>query len=144
MDLKPFQHDLQNGMTIHDACLKHGLSFQEAFHRLHYKVNNNVPVKNPYRRKETIKRDERYCPSQYIQCRNGRYYLRKNCPTKSKNSKKNTKTFTFGTYSSLEDAERMREALEKDGWHQKHVDRICKELGVVRCECSWGPKGRYH
>ena len=126
-----FQSDLKNGMTLTDALTKHGLTLEKAFNILHYipKKKQIIPNKKKHKRKPKT-----YTPTHYIQCRNGRYYLRKHAHGKGR---------AFGTYSTLEDAIRMREALKLDGWHQTHVDRLCDELGIIRCRTR-GKKVRYH
>ena len=130
MSIKEFQTDLQNGMTLELALQKHHTNLKTAFDKLHYKVNKNPPLNNKYRKKASKKRDKRYCPSQYIQCRNNHYYLRKCLSTKAKGRTK--KTVQFGTYSSLEDAITVREAMKLDGWHITHLDQVCQELNIRR------------
>lgn len=132
MDITQFQNDLQSGMTLENALTKHNISLAEAFTRLHYKVNQKTPNK----RKRNIKR---YNASQYIQARDGKYYLRKTVQTT-----KGRTTLLFGTYNTLEDAIRMREALKEDGWHQRHVDSICQRLHIERCKPKRKPTARYH
>ena len=126
-----FQHDINNGLTLTEALTKHGLNFKETFEYFRKKQWKEQKTK-PKRKPESA--------SQYIQKRNGHYYLRKNVYIPRH---KKSVTRMFGTYKTLEDAERMREALKKDGWHVTHVDRICRELGIERCTYH-NTRARYH
>ena len=119
MTLAEFQFDLSHGMTINDALIKHNLTLGEAFNQLH---------KENYKKRKPPARD----PSLKYITRNkadGKYYIRK---SKSKNG--SNKTLRFGTYATLSDAKRMRDALMENGWQQKSVNQLCKELGVTRCD----------
>jgi hypothetical protein len=127
MSIKAFQRDLQKGMTLHDALQKHQLTLKEAFQQ----------AEKPIKHKGT---PETYHASQYIQYRDGHYYLRKNVFSKSKGR---PVTRMFGTYTTLEDAVKMREAQKKIGWKVTHVDRLCEELGIKRCT-YWNNRVRYH
>jgi hypothetical protein len=119
-----FRKDLQQGMTIHDALTKHGITFQDAFQQLHkYK---RTPEKKTY---------TQIGVSQYILTVDNRYAIRKNI---------NGKTRMFGTYDCLEDAVLVRDELIRDGWHQTHVDSICERLGVQRRTGYPNEKVRYH
>ena len=122
MDIKSFQHDLKNGMSIDEACQIYNITLKQAFDQLHIKKQPN---------KVKPQSNRRYCPTHYIQHWKGRYYLRKCIPVIEKGKPRN-KTVQFGTYSSLEDAIKVREAMKEDGWHIKHLPRICNELNIRR------------
>ena len=47
MNIREFQDDLNNGMTIEDACRKHKVSFKRAFEILHFKDTNQDKRKRP-------------------------------------------------------------------------------------------------
>ena len=110
MNPKVIQEDLRNGNSIDETLKKHNTNLMQVFKKLHgYHKNSNKtrPV----------------TPSHYIQQQGDTFAVRKSV---------NGKTKLFGMYDSLEDAIKVREALKDDGWHQRHVDRICEELGIVR------------
>lgn len=134
-NLKLFQVDLNNGMSIEEALKKYNLTFKDAFQQLHFNKHLQHEKKQRYKRKNPIKH-------QYIQERKGKYYLRKSKKC-IRNGEKRHVMLTFGTYKTLEDAQRMREALKKDGWHQRHVQRICDELGIKRSNDPRGSRTRY-
>lgn len=59
----------------------------------------------------------------YIEKRGVNYYIKK---------KKHRSTYYYGIYSTLKDAQLVRDELIMTGWKQKKVDSICKKLGVNR------------
>ena len=118
--LTEFQKDLRT-LTLDEALTKHGLTLKEAFTTLHHQLLYSK--KKP--QKPLI---------QYIQETNGRYYVKKQV---------NGKVRTFGTYTTLTDAKRLRDHCIKHGWKQKQVDNYCKELGIKR-ETHPLNKARYH
>ena len=120
-------------MSIKEALQKHNLTFKEACDTLSYR--NTCKERGRGKQREE---KEWHRADTYIQSRNGHYYVRKCVPTK-----KGARTLTFGAYSSLRDAQMMRDALIKDGWHRTHVDRICEELNIVRRK-GLKSKVRYH
>ena len=122
--LQAFQNDLQDGMTIEDACTKHQISFK-------YACDNMGKI---YKKKILPKKASCTFASEYIQTRNGKYFLRKYL---------NGSTKMFGTYNSLSDAVRMREHCKEYGWKQSKVDEYCQELGIERVISSKS-KVRYH
>lgn len=131
IDIIGFQQDLLDGMTINDACLKHEISFKEAVMLAHGQPSRKT-------KKVRHKKNHRgvtVSPAQYIYIRNNTYAVRKSVNGKMK---------MFGTYNSMEDAIRMRDALKADGWHQTHVDRICEKLGIERRNGHFNCKVRYH
>lgn len=120
--LTEFQTDLRNGMTIHDALIKHNLTFKQAVENI-YKPHTQQKTPHPTNEK-------------YIAYRDGHYYLRKY-------SRK--KTRMFGTYHTLEDAVKVRDHCIKYGWKQHSIDKYCQELGVKRCiHPKKGKNRRYH
>ena len=128
--LKAFQIDLQNGMSINEACRKHNVSFKYAcdnIGKLHKR-----PVK-PRNSSSTY-------AGEYIQERNGKYFVRKYVPSCKR---KKSSTVMFGTYNSLEDAIKIREHCKKHGWKKRSIDKYCEELGIERVISSKS-KARYH
>lgn len=122
--------DLQNGIGLEEALIKNQTNLKEAFEKLKHK-------KQPRPKKKKLQEP-------YIQYRQGKYYVRK-AKKAQRNKEKRWVNVMFGTYHTLEDAKRMREALKEDGWHQTHVDEICERLGITRAENPhYTHKVRYH
>ena len=128
--LRQFQWDLQDGMSIEDACRKHQISFKEAC--------DNMP--KIQKKKIKPRNTSPTYASEYIQERNGKYFVRKYVPS---TKQKKSSTVMFGTYNSLEDAIKMREHCKKHGWKKLSVDKYCQELGIERVISSKS-KTRYH
>ena len=116
--LVEFQKDLQNGLTIDEACSKHDVNFGEAVLGL-----------NPLQKKKKRNGRKMVCstPAKYIFQRDDTFTVRKNVKRK---------TMVFGTYSSLEDAVKVRDELIRIGWKQRSVDSICERLGICRRQGS--------
>ena len=117
--LTQFQEDLKT-MTLDEALTHHNLTLKEAFTTLHHKLI--------YTKKKPNKK------LQYIQATNGRYYVKKHV---------NGKVRSFGTYTTYNDAKRLRDHCIKHGWKQTRVDQYCKELGITRVSHPLN-KARYH
>lgn len=103
--------DLIEGLSIEEALDKYDLSFKDAV---------NVLTKSRSKKKKTPKT---YFAGRYIQKSGNYYYLRKTV---------NGTTKLFGSYNSLEDAEKVRDYCIKHGWYRTRIDAICKKLGVER------------
>ena len=101
---KAITEDLQNGMGLEECLIKHETNLQTLFS------------------KELIPRDYSE-ETRYIEKKGNRFYIKK---------KIGNKTPHFGIYSSLEDAQLVRDKLICTGWKQNQVDNICKEVGVNR------------
>lgn len=108
VDIETFRKDLKV-MTLEETLIKHNVSFQEAVQVMPRKFSKKKV-------KKKLKNSGRY-----IQERDGKYYLRKWVTDK---------TLHFGTYSSLEDAQKMRELCQERGWIQEKVLDYCNELGI--------------
>lgn len=117
--LLEFQKDLQAGMSIQKACEKHQVTFKYACDAL---LKQGVKKKKP---KKPRKKITKSTGELYIQQRNDHFYLRKLIRGKIR---------MFGTYKSLEDAVRMREYCNENGWKQKSIDKYCEILGIERCK----------
>lgn len=99
---KEITQELQSGMGLEECLIKHNTNLKKLFEM----------ESNPF--EEVM---------QYIEKRGKNYYIKK---------KILSKTYFFGIYSTLEDAQRVRDKLILSGWKQCKVDSICKELGVER------------
>ena len=118
MNIREFQQDLNQGMTIEDACRKHKVTFKRAFEILHYKDVNKDKIKRPTPRRPLGNTGEPYI--RYDE-KSGTYMLRK---------KVNKKFTYFGRYKTLEDAVQVRDYMMTHGWYKHRLDSIRKELGV--------------
>ena len=116
---KKFQEDLQNGMSIEDACTKHQISFKEAFENMerpHIRGHRTVSQMKTQRKSRS--------GEQYIQRIKKRYCIYR---------KINGKHMYFGAYSTLRDAVKIRDCLVKEGWCPDKLDDYCRACGVERC-----------
>ena len=129
------REDLKNGMSIEEGLIKHGLSFEDAVYLLQFKQDTDKHPKTVMVHKKKKRFNYVKSHEEYIMQRGDTYCVRKTIKKKTR---------MFGTYNSLEDAVRMRDALKLDGWHQTHVDRLCEELGIVRRKGHPASKVRYH
>ena len=113
---KKFQEDLQNGMSIEDACTKHQISFKEAFE------NMERPQCRGYKTVAQMKTRTRKTKTgqQYITKIKKRYCIYKN-------------RSYFGSYSSLRDAVKIRDYCNQHGWFIEKLDQYCRECNVERC-----------
>ena len=109
-NIQKIQKDLQNGMSINDACRKYNISFKV--------LCNIMPRSHPKQKKEPPKVESRTLEPKITQ-RKDSYYVRHGRDM-------------YGTYSSLEDAIRMRDYCEKHGWSKNQLDNYCRILGITR------------
>lgn len=112
--MSDFQNDLKTGMTLTEALQKHNITLYDAFTTLH---------KQHDKRKKQNKTKQKPHSKKFIYNHYGNYQIRKTSNGKGK---------AYGTYRKLYEAKQVRDALIVDGWHQNHVDSICRELGVKR------------
>lgn len=98
--------DLRNGMGLEECLIKHNTNLKTLF--------NNTP---------SLIASTRTDEHQYIQKRGCNYYIKK---------KIMNKTYFYGIYRTLKDAQLVRDQLIHTGWKQNKVDSICKELNVHR------------
>lgn len=108
-----FQKDLQDGMTLAEALEKHNLTLRQAFNTLHFSQPPK-PITYP--------RDYNRTVDYYIFKRKRTYSIRKQI---------NDKQCTFGSYSTLEDAQKVRDYLIAHHW-KTPVDEACRILKVKR------------
>ncbi len=95
--------DLRNGMGLEECLIKHNTNLKSLLYRPYY--------------------DKYSTESKYIERRGQNYYIKK---------KIKKKTYYFGIYSTLEDAQIVRDQLIRVGWEQNKVNIICEELGIQR------------
>ena len=112
MTLTEFQQDLRDGMTIHDALVKHELTFNEAVRYLHGYVK-------PKQKRNT--RRKTGTGEKYITYNQGKYLIKRRV---------NGKEQYFGRYNTLEDAVKMREYCEEHGWYKHRVKGYREVLGI--------------
>lgn len=114
MNIREFQRDLNNGMSIADACSKHKVTFKRAFEILQYKDINKRKYRN-------IKGG--YTGETYIRYdpKSRTYMLRKTV---------NKKFTYFGRYKTLRDAMNVRDYLMVNGWSKTNLNKVRKELNV--------------
>lgn len=97
--------DLQNGMGLDECLKKHNTNLKTL-------LESNYPSRGVI--------DEE---TKYIEKRGLSFYIKK---------KIKSKTYYFGGYDCLEDAQKVRDELIFIGWKQNQVDNICKQLNVTR------------
>lgn len=115
-----FQQDLRNGLTVEEACTKYNIPFNYVFKNME-RINKRQGPNDPQLK--------------YITKRSGHFSVRKTVKGKQ---------IVFGTYSTLEEAIKIREYCEKHGWIKSNIDEYCKILGIERCSNLFGRQGRYH
>ena len=99
---KEITRDLQSGMSLEETLIKHNTNLKILFQK---------------------EKEGFYEVMKYIEKRGNHYYIKK---------KIMNRTYYFGTYATLEDAQRVRDQLMLCDWKQNQVDRICRGLGVER------------
>ena len=115
MGIREFQEDLREGMSLEQALKTHNLTFQQALERCP-KPTNFDKRKPTKKHKKTIRR-----AGKYIQQRGKRFYLRKNVKGKM---------LGFGSYETLNDAEKVRDFLMDNGWNEIKVREACKKYRI--------------
>lgn len=104
-------------MGLEDALIKHNLTLLEAFDMVHKPITKKAQKKKYQKKNIYISVDEN------ISKRGDGYHLRKRI---------HGKTIWGGSYSSLEDAQKVKEFLNAHGWNIVKVNQACKELGIKR------------
>ena len=95
--------------SIEETCTQHNIKFIDLFNLCH----------EVYPRPQIVKGGENM-------------YLSRNGGAVSIKKKVNGRHDYFGTYSSIEDARKVRDKLAECDWDKNRLSDICKELGVVR------------
>lgn len=98
--------DLQNGMGLEECLIKHGTNLKTLF-------------SNGYSGYPKVSNEK----TKYIEKRGRNYYIKK---------KIINKTYYYGIYSTLKDAQLVRDELIRTGWKQNQVNNICEKVGVKR------------
>ena len=101
---KEITEDLRSGMGLEECLIKHNTNLK------------SLLSKSSLGRQH----DEE---NKYIERRRDKFYIKKSI---------GSKTLFFGIYSSLKDAQLVRDRLILTGWKQNQVDKICKQLRVTR------------
>ena len=131
MTIFDFQNDLKNGMSISEALQKHNLTFKKAFNMLSH-TSVGRPPKPRSEKRRVAKTGEKYIGSH----ESGSYFIRRLI---------DGEWTAFGSYSTLEDAIKIRDMCIKHGWVQSNVDEYCRQAKVIRRWDTKKPeKVRYH
>lgn len=97
--------DLRNGMGLEECLIKHNTNLKTLLHREYPdSINSSSETK-------------------YIEKRGKHFHIKK---------KINKKTYYYGIYATLHDAQLVRDQLIRNGWEQNKVDSICKKVDVER------------
>ena len=112
--LVEFRKDLRNGVGLWDCLTKYNLTLKQAMDGMD-KPNTKVRKYGKYYPKN-IKRRYIYKIGRY-------YFIQKSV---------NGHTANYGTYSTLEDAEKVRDYFVEHGWNHKRIDEVCRIVGVER------------
>jgi hypothetical protein len=110
--LSDFQEDLRNGAGLWDCLNKYNLTLKQAFDRMHKPITKSMRGAKP-----------KNINSKYIYRIGGYYVLQKSI---------NGCTGNFGTYNTLNDAEKVRDYFIEYGWNHKKIDKVCSIVGVER------------
>lgn len=97
--------DLRAGMGLEECLIKHKTNLKTLFDREYPDV---------------IRCDPKL---KYIEKRSKNFHIKK---------KINKKTYYYGIYATLEDAQLVRDELICTGWKQNQVNNICEKVGVKR------------
>lgn len=97
--------DLRAGMGLEECLIKHNTNLKTLLHREYPdSINSSSETK-------------------YIEKRGKHYHIKK---------KIKKKTYYYGIYPTLEDAQKVRDQLIRTGWKQNQVNNICEKVGVKR------------
>jgi len=110
MNPTKIRQQLQNGTTIQEVCTQYHITFKEL-----------CQLFLPGRYSRTT--NESSTGKLYISYDQRRFILRK-------------EGVNYGSYQSLEDAILVRDYMIMNGWYRKRLDKVCRELGVVRGVCK--------
>ena len=116
--MEKFQQDLQNGMTLETALKKYNLTFKEAVEFTH-KPRTRPPKKKKRKKERAVYKKI----DKNISQKNGSFHLRKQI---------NGKSYWGGSYGSLEDAQKVRDFLNENGWNFIRINEACKKYGIER------------
>lgn len=106
VDVLELKQDFKSHLTITEVCMKHKITLGEALCLIQPKYARNQS--SPNRTNE-----------HYIQELNGRFYIRK---------RRRNKIRSYGGYSTLEEAIKVRDKLMNCEWDRSKLEQIKKEV----------------
>ena len=111
INVNELKQDFKSHMSVEEVLIKHKITFKEAIKL----CSKKEPEKPKYKR--------RYEPTgeDYIRKYGRKYVIRRNIKGKQK---------WFGSYKTLEDAIKVRDCLNEEGWSTYKVQPIREKLGV--------------
>ena len=113
MNIKAFQNDLQNGLSIEECCNKHHVTLEYAFKVIHkWQIDKN-------KKQKRTRKQEKYPTVESNIQRNHGYMVRKTI---------NGKQQYFGRYPTLETARTVRDYLEENGWNKENLQKIKERI----------------
>ena len=112
-DVDELVKDMRSGKPIEEVLKDHNLTFKQALHLLQCA---NDPRKGKRKKKRVSVTGE-----QYISKMGNRYYVRKTVGGKSQ---------YFGMYATLEDAIKIREYMNENGWYKHRLKTARRECGL--------------
>lgn len=107
--------DLRAGMGLEECLIKHNTNLKTLFCKEYPDIVTSSSE------------------TKYIEKRGKHYYIKK---------KIRKKTYFYGIYPTLEDAQKVRDQLILNDWKQNQVANICEELDVERIPGQ--NEGRYY
>jgi len=108
MNTNKIRQQLQNGTTIQEVCQQYHISFKELCNLF---LSRGCTT------------DKSSTGKLYVSYDGHRFILRKN-------------NGYYGSYQSLDDALKVRDYMIMNGWYRSRLDKVCRELGVVRGVCK--------
>ena len=139
MNLTQIQQELNQGNTIEETLKKHNTNFKEVWNE----INKTQKIKTKIRKKQWKKRPQTYrelkpeeiTETTYINQRETGIYTVcksiKGCPV------------IFGSYTTLKDAQTIRDELIHNGWKKTSVNLLCNIHHIKRCKRRTEKKGLY-
>ena len=116
--IEKFQQDLRNGMTLEAALIKHNLSFKEAVEFCPRPMSQQNIKRKPRQKRNVYQKVDKH-----ISLKKDAYHVRKHG---------NGKSYWGGSYDTLEEAQKVRDFLEKNGWNAIKVNEACCKYKIKR------------
>lgn len=104
---------LKNGSSIESVCKEYNLTFNDLFKLL--KKGTDLPRG----------------PNPEASCSTGELYITKRTKGRKRYFLRKNDVF-YGSYSSLEDAKKVRDYFIMHRWDKRKLDEVCKKVGVKR------------
>jgi hypothetical protein len=114
INLEKFREDLRSGKSLDDVLKDHNLDIKTAMELL---IGFNRNVKEKKKRKSYYSKTNQ----KYVSKIGNKFYLRKTF---------NGKLKTFGKYSTVEDAVKVRDYLDKHGWYRNRLKSVWEACEV--------------